>query len=175
MGAAVTPSMSAARGGELNPNTYFADWRDGGPALWKAVNDDKVIAAKKGAPGPDGLPVLEMVPDRTKGWAALAYKVPARDAGILPGDTILFEVEVRADAGVPMDLLLRLMAPGQKNPAADLRLPYTGEGVWRTLRMAITIPAGELDTLDVAIRLCGAKDGATASVRRASLMLVPPV
>jgi hypothetical protein len=172
---AVSPAVSAARGGELNPNTYFADWKGGAPALWNAQNDDKIIAAKQGPPEPNGTPVLEMIPDKNKGWAALGYRIGTKEAGITAGDSILYEAEVRADVGVPMDILLRLIAPGQKDPLVSLRLPYTGEGVWRTLRLSIVMPAGEVQSLDAVIRLCGAQPGFTSCVRRASLMLIPPV
>jgi hypothetical protein len=171
----VSPAVSAARGGELNPNTYFADWKGGAPTLWRAQNDDKVIAAKQGPTEPNGIPVLEMIPDKNKGWASLGYRIAAKEVGIMAGDSILYEVEVRADVGVPAGIILRLLAPGQKDPIADLRLPYTGEGVWRTLRLAVTIPATDVEHVDVAVQLRGVQPGFTAWVRRASLTLIPPV
>lgn len=166
--------MSAARGGELNPNTYFADWKGGAPALWRAQNDDKVIAAKQGPPEPNGATTLEMIPDK-KGWGTLAYRVASKEVVLAAGDSILYEVELRADVGVPMDIVLRMSASGLKDPIVDLHLPHTGEGVWRTLRLAITAPSAETEFLDVAVRLRGAAPGTTAWVRRVSLMLIPPV
>jgi hypothetical protein len=173
-GAAMPLATSAARSGELNPNTYFADWKEGAPALWIAQNDDKGIAAKQGSPDPNSAPVLEMIPDK-KGWSVLTYRVNSKTAGLAAGDSLLYEVELLADAGAPVDIVLRMIAPGQKDPMVDLRLPYAGEGVWRTLRLAVTMPAGEVQALDAAIRLRGAKPGSTVWVRRASLMLIPPV
>jgi hypothetical protein len=170
----VSPALSAARGGELNPNTYFADWKGGAPALWIAQNDDKIIAAKQGPPEPNGAPVLEMIPDK-KGWSVLTYRVNSKTAGLVAGDSLLYEVELRADAEAPVDIVLRMIAPGQKEPMVDLRLPYAGEGMWRTLRLAVTMPAGEVQAVDAAIRLRGAKPGSNCWVRRASLILIPPV
>ena len=174
-GAAVSPAVSAARSGELNPNTYFADWVDGAPALWKAQNDDKIIAAKQGPPGPDGIPLLQMIPDKTKGWASLGYRVAVKDVGITAGDSILCEMEVQADVGVPMELRLRMLLSGQKTPAIQLSLPYSGEGVWRTLRLALTLPPGDYETTDMTLWVRGAQPGAVVMVRRASATLVPPV
>ena len=175
LGAKVLPVVSAARSGELNSNTYLAEWKDGAPALWRAVsNEEKAIAAKPGPPEPSGFRSLEMVPDKI-GWAILTFRVVADEVGLAGGDTILYDVELRADAGAPMDIRLRLTAPGQKDPVVNLGLPYTGEGVWRTLRLSLTIPPGNLDFMEVAVRLRGAKPGATAWVRRASVMLIPPV
>ena len=167
----MTPSASAARGGELNPNTYFADWKDGVPVGWAVWNPAKGCSVKPRQEEPGKSPTVEMVPN-AEGVVDFCYNLPAKEAGIHAGDSILLEVELRVDADAPVELILR-MRP--ESSGVDLRLPYTGEGLWRTLRISVTAPAVEIDSLDVSIRLRGVKKGTVALVRRVSLMLVPPV
>ncbi len=171
----MTPAASAARSGELNPNTYFADWINGAPALWNAINsDNNVIAARQAGPKSGEAPVLELLPDN-KGYAELNYRVSAKELRLLAGDTLLYEVELLGDSGVPMDVVMHLRAAGQKDPVVDLHLPYTGEGAWRTLKISVNVPVAELEFVDMAIRLRGAAHGGTASVRRASMLLIPQI
>ena len=116
-----------------------------------------------------------MIPDKTKGWAFLIFQYSAKDLGLAPGDNILCEVEVMADVDMPMDMRLNLTIPGQKEPVVNLGLPYTGEGIWRTLRMAVTVPAGDLEIFDFRVRVRGAKPGCVVYLRRASMMRLSPV
>jgi hypothetical protein len=170
-GAAVTPAVSAARSGELNPNTYFADWKDGVPAGWTVWNPADGCAVKQKEEEPGKPPMVQLVPSR-EGYVDFSMRIPEKEAGILAGDSLLLEVEFRADAGAPAELMLRMLP---ESSGVDLRVPYTGEGVWRTLRISVKVPETETESLQVAVRLRGVKQGTIALVRRASLMLIPPV
>ncbi len=170
-GGAMSAAVSAARSGELNPNTYFADWKDGAPVGWSVWNPADGCSVRQKEVESGKAPVVELVPSPA-GFIDFCYRVPTKETGISGGDSILLEVEFRADAGAPAELMLR-MRP--ESSGVDLRLPCAGEGVWRTLRISMTVPAVETDALEVALRLRGVKQGTVALVRRASIMLIPPV
>lgn len=163
--------MSAARSGELNPNTYFADWKDGVPAGWTVWNPLKGCAVKQREEEAGKPQVVELVPS-PEGVIDFSHSVPAKEAGISAGDSILMEVEIRADVGAPIEFMLQMLPDSS---GVELHLPYVGEGVWRTVRISANVPAAEINSLEVAVRLRGVKEGVIAVVRRVSLMLIPPV
>ena len=167
----MTPAASAARSGELNPNTYFADWKDGVPVGWTVWNPAYGCKVKQREDESGKRASVEVVPS-AEGFADLCCRVQAKEAGINAGDSLILEVELRADADAPLELMLR-MRP--ESAGVDLHLPCTGEGVWRTLRISVTVPTADIELLDVAVRLRGVKQGTLVLVRRASLMLVPPI
>ncbi len=168
----MTPAASAARSGELNPNTYFVDWKNNVPAGWSVWNPAKGCSVK---PRPDESgrsSVVELVPS-PEGFVDFSCNtLKAKEVGISAGDSLLIEVELRADADAPLELMLKMLPA---TSGVDLHLPYTGEGVWRTLRISVTVPAVEVESVDFAVRLRGVKQGTLALVRRVSIMLTSPL
>jgi hypothetical protein len=110
----------------------------------------------------------------SEGTVDLVYHVSAEEVHLLPGETVILELEVKAPSEIPMDSVIHISAPNQEKPVVDCHYDFKGEGVWRTVRMSAVVPSGPITSLDVAVRTRANKQ-TEAFVRRASVTLVPPI
>lgn len=166
-------ALQAGMTGELLVNGDFSQWDGERPAGWGIWNPAKGCKAAPGPTGPNGAPSLELVPDDA-GFVDLTARVPAANGMLHAGDSLLLTLTLRADQGVPMEILLTVVHGENAGEKTAAKLPFNGDGNWNTLQYTLPPLPPNPDRVELAVRVRGAKEG-TAHVSRASLRVLPPV
>jgi hypothetical protein len=166
-------ALQAGMTGELLVNGDFSQWDGSRPVGWGIWNPIKGCKVVPGPTGPSGAPSLELVPDDA-GFVDVTARVRAANGMLHAGDCLLVTLTLKADQGVPMEILMTVVHGENAGEKTAAKLPFKGDGNWNTLQYTLPALPPNPDRVELAIRIRGAKEG-TAYVSRASLRVLPPV
>ncbi|MBW7866021.1 MAG: hypothetical protein H3C30_16610 [Candidatus Hydrogenedentes bacterium] len=170
-----SPDQAALKGsmtGELLQNTHFEEWKGDRPVGW-GWNTNQGSSAKPGAEGPDGHPTVMLVPN-AEGVMDFGTFADCKDAILRPDDSLLLEIILKVDEGVPMEIRVTMLHGPNASEKTPVLLPFQGDGNWNTIQLTLPTLPKDLARINLSIRVLGAKQG-TAYISFASLRVSPQI